>query len=52
MGGLIEVPYIGGAMVCTEESCPYEKGCLDESVGLSDHTGEPIYLRGLKTEED
>lgn len=49
MGGVIDTgPEVAGpCWVCTQESCPYEKGTVGP-VGTSEATGDTIYIRALQ----
>jgi hypothetical protein len=35
-------------MICCHKECPYEKAITDEPVGMSEMTGEPVYVRALE----
>ena len=46
MGGAIITDF-GALMICCQKECPYEKGTTDDPIGVSEMTGEPVYLRAL-----
>lgn len=50
LGGALMTEDLGPLLVCGEEVCPYLKGQLDEPIGTSMMTGEPIFIRGIQDE--
>jgi hypothetical protein len=50
MGGALMTEDLGPLLVCCEEACPYLKAQLDESIGTSQMTGEPIFIRAIQDE--
>lgn len=49
MGGALMTEDLGPLLVCCEEACPYLKAQLDESIGTSQMTGEPIFIRAIQS---
>lgn len=48
-GGIMT--WAGMMMMCCHEDCPHVGIEMDEPIGESAMTGEPIYLRALKVED-
>ncbi len=50
IGGALMTEQFGPLLMCAQEACPYLKGQMDESIGNSQMTGEPIYIRAFQDE--
>ena len=55
LAGAIVHDQLGPLMVCCEETCPHtapDEDQIQEQIGESGMTGEPVYLRLLEVQED
>jgi hypothetical protein len=48
IGGAVMTNEAGPLWICCEEVCPHLKKQSDEPIGMSQMTGEPIFLRSIQ----